>query len=178
MSEATDPVLAAAEARRDELAQELQKVRDFISSYHAFKRMAKLDSVNTTGTISVSSTAFENSGDHVGKEAAREAESADATPARRTRVTDNPKPSVVVAEAVDVIRTANRPLTRREIHKSLAERGVVVRGADPIKALGTMLWRSGSEALEQIEGYGYWIKGIPVPTLFDSQYSTDMRALV
>lgn len=177
MSEPIDPILAAAEARRDELAQDLQKVRDFISSYHAFARIAKLDSVNTTGTLEVASTGSDNSVDPVDNEAAREAEGIDEPPPKRVRVSDNPKPADVVAAAVEVIRTANRPLTRREIHVSLADRGIVVRGADPIKALGTMLWRSGKDRLTQVEGYGYWIKDVPVPTLFDSQYSTDLRAL-
>ena len=163
MPEPIDPILAAAEARRDELAQELQKVRDFIASYHAFARIAKSDSMNTTGTLEAVSTGSENSVDHVDKETAREAEGADEAAPKRTRVTDNPKPEAVVAAAVQVIRAAGRPMSRREIHKALAERDLEVRGADPIKALGTMLWRSGKDQLAQIEGRGYGLKGVDYP---------------
>jgi hypothetical protein len=98
------------------------------------------------------------------KEAAREADAPDAASPKRVRVTDNPKPSAVVEAAVEVIRRAGRPMTRREIHLALqTELGILVRGADPIKALGTMLWRSGRDALDQIEGRGYWLRNVPVP---------------
>lgn len=172
MLEQADPILAAAEARRDELAQELQKVRDFIASYHAFARMAKADSVNIIGTLEATvADALP-----VDNEVTREAESPDAAPARRTRVTDNPKPAAVVAAAVEVIREAKRPMTRREIHRALAERDLIVRGADPIKALGTMLWRSGKDVLVQVEGEGYWIKGEPLPPQFDTAHDPDAPA--
>lgn len=174
MSEQIDPILAAAESRRDELAQDLQKVRDFIASYHAFARMAKADSVNISGTFE----ATVGNAASVDKDETREAESPDAAPARRTRVTDNPKPDVVVAAAVQVIREAKRPMTRREIHRALAERDLLVRGADPIKALGTMLWRSGSRVLEQIEGHGYWVKGDVLPARYDPTIPDDILSLV
>jgi len=69
-------------------------------------------------------------------------------------------PALVVAEAAEVIRAAGRPMTRREIHKALSDQGIVVNGTDPIKALGTMLWRSGEDVLEQIDGWGYGLKGV------------------
>ncbi len=87
----------------------------------------------------------------------------------QTRVTDNPKPAAVVAGAIEILRAHGRPMTRRELHGALAERGLEVRGADPVKALGTMLWR-GRDRIEQIEGRGYWPKGDRVPQLsFDTE---------
>jgi hypothetical protein len=90
----------------------------------------------------------------------------EGTPLKK-RVTDNPKPADVVAAAAEVIRVVGRPLSRRQIHNALARRGVVVRGVDPIKALGTMLWRSGNGVLQQIEGRGYWLSGVAAPPLPD-----------
>lgn len=82
--------------------------------------------------------------------------------ARRTRVTDNPKPAVVVEAVLDILRNNGHPMSRRELHTTLGLRGLHVRGADPVKALGTMLWRA-PEQLVQIEGYGYWPKDDPYP---------------
>lgn len=81
---------------------------------------------------------------------------------RRTRVTDNPKPAAVVDAAIRIMKERGRPMTRRELHGALAEMGLEVKGADPIKALGTMLWR-GRDRIEQLEGRGYWPKGEPPP---------------
>jgi hypothetical protein len=157
--EPVDPILAAAEARLVELNQELQKVRDFITGWHTFARLAKLDSKNEAGTISPQSSPVLSTGmfadaTQIGE--AREAESPPDPPARRPRVTNNPKPRVVVQAALELIREQGRPLTRREIRDGLAARGMVVNGADPVKALGTMLWRSGAEKLIQLDGMGYW----------------------
>lgn len=82
----------------------------------------------------------------------------------RTRVTDNPKPATVVAGAIEILRARGKPMTRRELHGALAARGLEVKGADPVKALGTMLWR-GRDRIDQIEGRGYWPKGDAVPPL-------------
>ena len=40
---------------------------------------------------------------------------------------------------------------------------MVVNGTDPVKTLGTILWRSGSDRLTQIDGWGYWPKDLPLP---------------
>jgi hypothetical protein len=159
-----DKILDAAEKRRDEIRQELKKLDEFLILYRALANSLPADSVNTNGTFepdTVQKTPVNNSE----LEAARETESTDATPARRVRVRDNPKPEVVVAEAVKLIREKNRPMTRREIREGLVERNIVVNGADPVKALGTMLWRSGADLLVQVDGRGYWPAGVPVPEL-------------
>jgi hypothetical protein len=55
-------------------------------------------------------------------------------------------------------------MTRRELHSALAERGMLVRGADPVKTLGIMLWRSGRFDQVEHEGkMGYWPKGEALP---------------
>jgi hypothetical protein len=170
-----DPILTAAEQRRDELRQELQKIEEFLVTYRSLARMVWADSLNIGGT-QPPSTPADTAVDKVVFEAEREAAAPQAAPPPRVRVTDNPKPALVAAAAVEVIREAGKPLTRRQIHRTLKERGMEIRGADPIKALGTMLWRSGAELLEQVEGKGYWVKGDPLPAEHDPGLSSDAQA--
>lgn len=153
-----DPILEAAFTREAELLQELEKIQAFIKTYRALALTITPESANTRGTNAAQSTGVSSSVDNnvAGEERAQEAP--DAASARRVRVRDNPKPEAVVAEAVAVIREAGKPLTRRQIHEALTARGMEVKGADAIKALGTMLWRSGRDHLVQLEGYGYWDK--------------------
>jgi hypothetical protein len=156
-----DPVLEAALRKQDELREQLRKIEDFLTTYRRIAIELRLDSVNETETSEPSTGATMPVG---GAEEAREEGQTDAAPPKRVRVRDNPKPSVVVAAALEVIREAGRPLTRREIHAALRDRkGLVVRGVDPYKALGTMLWRSGEGQLLQIEGRGYWPANVPAP---------------
>ena len=159
MSELVDPIIAEAEKRRDELREDLRKIEDFIATYYTLKNRLKMDSRNTKGTKSAEPST-DLSTDAALVEAAREAETPYDAQTKRVRVSDNPKPATVVAAAVEVIRAAGRPMTRRKIHKALAARGLEVRGSDPIKALGTMLWRSGKGQLVQIEGRGYGLKDV------------------
>ncbi len=79
------------------------------------------------------------------------------TQEKKTRVTDNPRPAVLIPAAVEILREKGHPMSRRELWDALADRGLVVKGADPIKALGTILWRA-SDKIVQIEGRGYWPK--------------------
>lgn len=81
----------------------------------------------------------------------------------RTRVTDNPKPAVIVARAKEILRANRRPMSRRQLHEALAEKGLVVRGVDPIKTLGTILWRASGD-IQQVPGWGYWPADEPVDT--------------
>jgi len=162
-----DPILRRAVERRDELAQELQKIKDFISTYQSIANSLRLDTKNITGTLPDLFDDALNPAPATIDPQEREAEVADAAEARRTRVTGNPKPADVIAAAVTLIGDVGRPLTRRQIHRGLKNRGILVKGTDPIKTLGTTLWRSGGDYLEQIEGRGYWLKGEPVPPLPD-----------
>lgn len=148
-----DPIYQAAIAREAELWEELQKIRNFLATYRTLARGLDIEFVNKDGTQLAS---VDNSPS--GVDASTQITASEAPPARRTRVTDNPKPALVVAAAVELIRERGRPMSRSEIHEGLKARGVVVNGADPVKTLGTMLWRSGGHELEQIEGWGYWLK--------------------
>jgi len=157
-----DRVFEAALKRADELKQELKKLEEFIGTYRQLAVELHIESKNEQGTHTLS-TAETSSVDKATQGEAREVETPDAAPPKRVRVSDNPKPAVVVAAAARVIREKGHPMSRRDIHAALSARGIVVRGADEVKALGTMLWRSGVGVLTQLEGYGYWLADEPYP---------------
>lgn len=87
----------------------------------------------------------------------------------RTRVTDNPKPEVLIPAAKEILRANKRPMNRRQLHQALAARGLEVRGADPVKTLGTILWRARDQ-IKSIEGWGYWPK--------EDDFSPDLELLL
>jgi hypothetical protein len=166
-----DPVLARAIARRDEIKEELDKIDAFLLTYRQIANSIKLESANILGTIGGNSQSGMNLVDTAAVDEAREAEATSDAPKRRPRVTDNPKPRLVAQAGAELIRAYGKPMSRRAIHTALAERGMTVRGADPVKALGTMLWRSGADLLEQVEGHGYWLKGVPLPDPHEERMS-------
>jgi hypothetical protein len=66
----------------------------------------------------------------------------------------------VVAKVEQILRAGGRPLSRGELHKRLLIAGVQVPGEDPVKNLGTMLWRS-----RRFDNTGrrYWFVDEPRP---------------
>ena len=156
-----DPILQRAYERMEELEQEIIKLKDFIGTYRSLANALKLESANTKGTNVDRSTGGISLVDRLRAEEAGGAEEPDEAPPKRVRVRDNPKPSDVVAATVEILRRNAIPMSRRDIWHVLKGRGLEVRGADPVKALGTMLWRSGKDQLVQLEGRGYWPKDKP-----------------
>lgn len=149
-----DKVYEAAVNRAQELAEELKTLNDFIAMYRRTRHLLGMDSIEHKEiAISVNPSPIAEG------DAAQRGES--HSPQPRKRVVDNPKPADVVAESVMVLMEREHPMSRRELHEALKARGMEVKGADPVKTLGTMLWRSGQESLVQLEGRGYWIKSEP-----------------
>jgi hypothetical protein len=161
-----DPVFEAAIARQNELRQELKKIDDFLAMYRTFQVEQRVDSKNESGTktdnVTAETSAESQSGRALRPKIRVLKKGIKRRPAR-ARVTDNPPPSEVVAATVEILKAAGTPLSRRAIHAELMQRGLTVNGADPIKAVGTMLWRSGKDELVQIEGRGYGLKGVDYP---------------
>lgn len=151
-----DKVYEAAVNRAEELQRELKELNDFIALYRRTRHLLGMDSTEHKETLMSSSAGPEES-----KGAPRPLGAVNESP--RKRVVDNPKPADVVSEAVAVLRERGHPMSRRTLHEALKDRDMEVRGADPVKTLGTMLWRSGQDALVQLEGHGYWIKSEPYP---------------
>lgn len=138
-----DRVFEAACHRRDEIAKELKELDDFIAMHRRTKELLGLNEASHVGT-SQERTPPGN-------------DLAAATPTenKRERITDNPKPAEVIEEVFRIVREAGRPMTRSELHRALADRGMEVRGANAAKTLGTTLWRARNR-LVHIDGYGYW----------------------
>lgn len=139
----------AAKKRVREIREEEAALNEFIRLHERTLRLLNRPAQNSLfdeGPSSVSAASMVT------------AASSSAPTPQRTRVTDNPKPAEVIDGAITILREHGRPMSRRELHAALGNMGLLVKGADPIKALGTMLWR-GRDRLTQIEGYGYWPKG-------------------
>lgn len=68
----------------------------------------------------------------------------------------------LIAQAVAAIRENCRPMSRRDVYDALAAKGVVIEGADPLKVLGTALWRANKDIVS-LDGLGYWPKMDPYP---------------
>ncbi len=70
------------------------------------------------------------------------------------------RPAVFVKAIETVLRRAGKPMSRAEIVEALAKEGVAIPSTDPVRYIGTILWRD--ETFEGVEG-GYWLKGIRIP---------------
>jgi hypothetical protein len=129
----TDDVLKLATARRKALLQEVARIDDFLSMAKALRSTKSDGSSRSFWQI---------------LEAAREP----ATVA--TSAAD------VIAGVEQILRAAGQPLSRGELHDKLLIAGVQVPGEDPVKNLGTMLWRS-----RRFDNTGrrYWFVDEPRP---------------
>lgn len=135
----SDPVFLAAVARLDELKTEVKKLEAWVATYRDIATQLHIETCAAT----VTNTAVVN---------------------KRSRAKNPPIPSVIAA-VIEIIKVRGQPMTRRELHTALKQRGMTINGVDPIKTLGTMLWRSGKDVLVQTVGRGYWLLNEPVPLL-------------
>lgn len=163
-----DEIIQNAKDRIATLKRELEILEDFV-------RSAEPAVVLLSGHVRIRATVTGELSVDEAEPESRGAESSASTESsvKRTRVTDNPKPSVLVPAAIEIIRQHGHPMSRRQLHEALSERGLIVKGTDPIKALGTILWRARDQIV-QLEGRGYWPKSDPyrpasyVGSLFDN----------
>jgi len=72
----------------------------------------------------------------------------------------NPDRTVVVDKALEIIRSAGKPLSRRMLFDELASEGIEIHGKDPEMVLSTMLWRE-PEKIVRLPRHGYWPKELP-----------------
>jgi hypothetical protein len=74
-------------------------------------------------------------------------------------------PDAVVRVCTAILQDFGVPLTRGELAAELEARRVRLPGKDKenrARYVGTILWRN-QDRFENIEGKGYWLKGIPIP---------------
>lgn len=131
-----NPVQSARD-RLVEIEKEMEKLKLFLA---AWENVADLIGDGSNAPI-----AGHNSVDESAREAVSRA---------RTRAV-NPPTETVVKVAIEALRQRGHPMSRRELHAALWSRGVEVKGTDPVKTLGTILWRAQDRVI-QLEGYGYW----------------------
>lgn len=133
-----NPVEAAKE-RLAAIAEEAEKLRLFIAAYENVADLLDVSHIRPAGES--------KSGDNLVEVPASEN--------RRKPKAVNPPASVLIPAVIDILRTRGHPLSRRGIYEALKVRDLVIQGSDPVKALGTILWRNQDEIV-QLEGYGYW----------------------
>ena len=71
----------------------------------------------------------------------------------------NPPRDQVRKIAREILLERGRPLTRGELLGEFSARGVPIRGADPTKNIGTLMWRMADDFVN-IEGHGYWLRDV------------------
>lgn len=148
-----DDMINAAKARLAQIEQEAETLRKFVDSADAVAAILGRSSVADLSTDSPAASPEKEFDPVVQSQ-------------RRTRVSDNPKAEVLIPAVKEILRANRKPMSRRELHKALSDRGLVVRGTDPVKTLGTILWRA-NDHIKQIDGWGYW----PVEDYFDPAVS-------
>jgi hypothetical protein len=134
----SEQILELAIQRRDDLKAELRKLEDFICALRTFRLQVRL-----------------------------EAPSESPEPQPKRRRARNPPPAEIIRNVKVVLKANGRPMSRRELVAALSERGVVLNSADPVKALGTTLWRSAE--FQNYDGLGYWFSNqLPVTNPLDN----------
>lgn len=161
----SDAALKNAEAKRDALAaqinaalqeveewkRELRRVEQFISAWHSFAEMQATSGAESPirkYTLVAAPGAFTVDA----KEASMRRSS--------TRARRNSKKEEVAEAAREIIKEADTALSRSELYKKLAERGLVIEGTDPEMVLSTMLWRM-RDRVTRVKGGGYWLADVP-----------------
>lgn len=147
-------MIAIARKRLEELEQEVETLRQFLESAKAAEAILNRNAPPPAKAPQAKNESVDESADPI---VTRIISGPLPEKPRRTRVTDNPKPAVLIPEAIKILRERGHPMSRRELHEALKERGLEVKGSDEIKALGTILWRA-KKHIVQLEGYGYWPK--------------------
>jgi hypothetical protein len=178
----SDVALKNAVTQRDRLASEINQlnqrlhdlrieitsVDEWIAGWHRF---AGTHSSNSQ----ISPEIFEHSKN---TEAQSAGDSVDSAPNDRTRTTGNPKKELVAATVRRIIEETGQPVSRSDLYKELAARGIHIGGKDPEQVLSTMLWRTrGAIPVTRLKSGGYWLTEVPH---IDSGYepSTNLPATI
>ena len=136
----------AAKARLAAITEEAEKLRLFIAAYES---VADILDVGHLLPMSASK-AVDKSGDEAG-----------SAPPKKPKAV-NPPANVLIPAIVEILRARGHPLNRRGLYEALKLRGLEIQGTDPVKALGTILWRNQDKVV-QLEGFGYWPRHMSYP---------------
>lgn len=155
-----DEIVEYARHRREAIQEELQRIDHFLKLYDEFAAKYASEArpeptVNIQAATERVTALIEPVLPLVDPEVVPEA------PARRKRASGNPKPEEVIRVARMAMLAKGHPMTRRQVLDALQTQGITINGHDPIKVIGTTLWRS--KQFVQHEGFGYWPKDAPTP---------------
>jgi len=145
-----DSLYQKALVRRSELLEQIRNIEIFINEYQRLKGLESSQGHDIPELLFSSKSEASFSEQTKNKISVK----------KQQKRAKNPKPAEIIESVKRILRAQQRPMTRTELLKALAERGVVVSGVDPAKVLGTNLWRS--DQIERAETGGYWIKGEPM----------------
>ena len=134
MSDANDPAFQSACERADELRVELARAKQMADELARSIAAAQSELSRMERAISV-----------------RRAQAVEPAPRPK-----NPDRRDVARRALELIRKAGRPLSRRLLYERLQDVGVTITGMDPEVVLGTMLYRD--DRIVRIRNFGYWPK--------------------
>ncbi|WP_340643984.1 hypothetical protein [Phenylobacterium sp.] len=149
----TDPY-AAALAQKDALAAKINKLNQQL-------KIAQLDYERAAEFIS--------SWEHfAGIAKDKEGDTADSAVA-------NPSKESVADAAKEVLIEKGEPMYRAPLNAALEEKGIIIRGKDPLVVLSTMLWRM-KDVVPFHKGVGYWPANTDAPAgyMFDNEGSLKM----
>lgn len=154
------------EAQLDPLAEEMKRQLETLASRRAFhvEAIASLDTqielvLKFINEYSAKVSAAE---DGAGQEG--QPDLFTDRPKRGSKIERSQYVAKMMDEAVELIRTVGRPMTRSQLLEALQARGYSVGGGDSSKVLGTNLWRSGR--FVSLKGIGYWPAEDEIPEKF------------
>lgn len=136
----------AAKARLAAISEEAEKLRLFIAAYENVADLLDASHIRPAGES--------KSVDNLVEMPASEHQ-------RRPKAV-NPPANVLIPAVIEILRARGHPLSRRGLYEALKARDLVIQGADPVKALGTILWRN-QDKIVQLEGHGYWPRHMSYP---------------
>jgi hypothetical protein len=153
----TDKALKNAERKRDSLAAEINSLAQRMEEIK--RDLDKIDAWieqwhELTGTLAAAETP--DSASFYGSVSG-------GAEQKKRRAAGNPKKEDVAEAARRVIQERGEPVSRADLFKALAERGVeIVSGSDPEMVLSTMLWRM-QDQIVRLKSGGYWLAERPYP---------------
>lgn len=133
--------------RKKQLEAELLEVETFLNLYPKFSEpaspsTARVDSKGVASTPSKQQVTVAGS------------------PKRFERRRGNPDQIAALVESI--LMSHSRPMTRGELADEMERMGVPIPAKDKAKYVGTVLWRKRKH-FQNLDGKGYWLKGIPLP---------------
>lgn len=152
-----DSALFNALKRQSELRDELNEIDRFIRLYNKFKsagspqQSLKLDEPEPEHDAEQKESIAVSSGD---MESAKPQNNS-FTPPPRGYTKEMLKPHLR-----DVIKDANKPLSRSQLLRALDARRIPVGGSNRPKNMGTIMWRL-SDDFVNLDGFGYWPREEP-----------------